>query len=66
MITVCPSCSGIEVEKLEEKYGKENIEASCIGECGGLDNLVIGYCNGKFIETNTEEEFIKKIDEKFN
>lgn len=66
MIIVCPSCSGIEIEKLESKYGAENIEVSCIGECGGLDNLVIGYCNGKFIETNTEEEFIKKIDEEFN
>lgn len=62
MISVCPSCSGIDIELLEEKFGKENIEVSCIGECGGIDGMVIGYANGKYIETETEEEFIEEIE----
>jgi uncharacterized protein YuzB (UPF0349 family) len=62
MISVCPTCSGIDIELLEEKFGKENIEVSCIGECGGIDGMVIGYANGKYIETETEEEFIKEIE----
>lgn len=61
MITVCPSCSGIDIEKLELEFGSENIEVSCIGECGGIDNLVIGYYNGKFVEADTEEAFMQKI-----
>lgn len=61
MILVCPSCSGIDIEELELKFGAENIEVGCIGECGGRDNLVIGYYNGKYIETDTEEEFIKEL-----
>jgi uncharacterized protein YuzB (UPF0349 family) len=61
MISVCPSCSGIDIELLEEKFGKENIEVSCIGECGGIDGMVIGYANGKYIETETEDEFIEEI-----
>ncbi|GAA0086170.1 DUF1450 domain-containing protein [Clostridium sp. MB05] len=63
MISVCPTCSGIEIEKLEEKFGKDNIEVSCIGECGGRDGLIIAYANGKYIEAETEEEFIKQIEE---
>ena len=62
MISVCPTCSGIDIELLEEKFGKENIEVSCIGECGGIDGMVIGYANGKYIETETEEEFIEEIE----
>lgn len=63
MISVCPGCSGIDIEKLEEKFGADNIEVTCIGECGGKDNLIIGYSNGNYIEAETEEEFIKKIEE---
>ncbi|WP_300381007.1 DUF1450 domain-containing protein [Clostridium sp.] len=62
MISVCPNCSGIDVELLEKKFGKENVEVSCIGECGGIDGMVIGYANGKYIESDTEEEFIKEIE----
>lgn len=63
MISVCPVCSGIDIEKLELKFGAENIEVGCIGDCGGRENLVIGYSNGKYIEANTEEDFINKIEE---
>lgn len=63
MISVCPVCSGIDIEKLELKFGADNVEVGCIGECGGRDGLVIGYANGKYIETATEEEFISKIEE---
>ena len=63
MISVCPVCSGVDIDKLELKFGKENVEVGCIGECGGRDGLVIGYANGSYIETETEEEFIKKVEE---
>ncbi|MBU5455327.1 DUF1450 domain-containing protein [Caproiciproducens sp. MSJ-32] len=63
MILVCPSCSGIDIEVLEEKFGKENIDTCCLGECGGIEGSVIGYLDGKFIEEDTEENFIKKIEE---
>ena len=62
MISVCPVYSGIDIEKLEEKFGKDNVEVGCIGECGGRDGLIIGYANGKYIETETEEEFISEIE----
>ena len=63
MISICPACSGIDVEKLEGKFGADHIEVGCIGECGGRDGLIIGYANGSYIEAETEEEFIKKIEE---
>lgn len=63
MISVCPVCSGIDIDKLKLKFGDENVEVGCIGECGGRDGLLIGYANGKYIETETEEEFINEIEE---
>lgn len=63
MITVCPVCSGIDIDKLQLKFGDDKVEVGCIGECGGRDGLVIGYANGSYIETETEEEFIKKVEE---
>ena len=62
MISVWPICSGIDIDELELKFGADNVEVGCIGECGGIDGLVIGYVNGKYIETESEEEFIEKIE----
>lgn len=64
MITVCPTCSGVDIDLLENTFGKENIELTCISECGGMYELVIGYKNGKFIEAESEEEFINKLKDK--
>ena len=34
-ISICSECSGIDIDKLEKEFGKENIDYRCIGECGG-------------------------------
>jgi len=62
MISVCPVCSGVDIDKLELKFGAENVEVGCIGECGGRDGLLIGYANGKYIEAETDEKFISQIE----
>lgn len=61
MVGVCPRCSGINLVKLEEAAGKDNIEKYCIGECGGREDEVIGYVNGDFYTADSEEEFIKIV-----
>ena len=43
MISVCPECSGINIDRLEKEFGKDNIDYRCIGECGGRDGIVLGY-----------------------
>lgn len=62
MISVCAGCSGVDIELLEKKFGKENIKVGCIGECGGRDGIIVGYAKGEFIEADTDEEFIEKIE----
>lgn len=61
MISICAGCSGIDFELLENTFGAEKIECSCIGECGGRDGLVIGYVDGEFVEAETDAEFIEKV-----
>ena len=31
MISVCPECSGINIDRLEKEFGKDNIDYRCIG-----------------------------------
>lgn len=62
MISVCPVCSGVDIDKLKLEFGAENVQVGCIGECGGRDGLLIGYANGKYIEAETEEEFVSQIE----
>lgn len=63
MISICPECSGVDIDKLEKAFGKENIDYRCIGECGGRDGIVIGYAKKSLIEAETDEEFIERIKE---
>lgn len=59
MISVCPECSGIDIDRLESEFGKENIDYRCIGECGGRDGIVLGYTKRTFIQAENDEDFIK-------
>lgn len=61
MITVCSECSGIDIDKLEKTFGKENIDYRCIGECGGREGLVLGFAKKTFIEAESDEEFIEIV-----
>ena len=61
MITVCPECSGIDIDKLEKIFGKENIDYRCIGECGGREGIVVGFAKGAFVEAESDEEFIEIV-----
>lgn len=62
-ISICSECSGIDIDKLEKTFGKENIDYRCIGECGGREGIVIGFTKKTLIEAESDEEFIRKIKE---
>lgn len=61
MISVCPECSGIDIDKLEKEFGKDNIDYRCIGECGGREGIVLGYTKKTFIQAESDEEFIEIV-----
>lgn len=62
-ISICPECSGIDIDKLEENFGKEKLDYRCIGECGGREGIVIGFTKKTLIQEESDEEFIRKIKE---
>jgi len=61
MIKVCPSCSNIDVDVLEKKYGTENVDVSCIGECGMNENQSFGYVFEKWVIQDNEESFLSEV-----
>lgn len=60
-ISICPECSGIDIDKLEKTFGKEKLDYRCIGECGGRDGIVLGYTKRTFIQAESDEEFIEIV-----
>ncbi|MGL5149735.1 MAG: DUF1450 domain-containing protein [Clostridium sp.] len=59
MVTICPGCSNVDYDKLVELVGRENVECTCIGYCGGIDGDSIGFIDGEFVQVSTEEEFFE-------
>ncbi|MGL6105983.1 DUF1450 domain-containing protein [Romboutsia sp.] len=59
MIRVCPYCSNIDVNKLKETVGEENVKTGCIGACRAFSKEAVGKIDGELIIKQTEEDFFK-------
>ena len=59
MIRVCPYCSNIDVNKLKETVGEENVKTGCIGACRAFSKEAVGKINGELVIKQTEEEFFE-------
>jgi uncharacterized protein YuzB (UPF0349 family) len=60
MIRVCPNCTDVDIEKLEELV-PGNLEVECIGECGQHEGKFFGYINDELVIKETEEEFFEEV-----
>lgn len=58
-VRVCPFCSNVNIEKLKEIIGEENVNEGCVGACRKEKIHFFGRINGVYVMTNTEEEFIE-------
>lgn len=61
MIRVCPNCTDVDIEKLEELV-PGNLEVECIGECGQHEGKFFGYINDELVIKETEEEFFEEVN----
>ncbi|WP_455538405.1 DUF1450 domain-containing protein [Terrisporobacter sp.] len=61
-IRICDKCSNINIEKLKEKFGDENIKVGCVGACRETKSGYFGKINGVYVSEDNEEEFIKKCE----
>ena len=62
LVRVCLKCSKINVKRLKEKIGEENVHIGCVGACRKDRLYYFGKINGVYIMTETEEEFIKACE----
>lgn len=60
MIRVCPTCSNVDVDKLEELV-PDNVEVECIGECGQHEGKSFGFINDELVIKDSEEEFFEAV-----
>lgn len=63
MIGICPMCSQIDYEKVENKFGEDKVEIGCLGHCEPIEGKVFGYIGNDFTVVDTEEEFVKLAEE---
>lgn len=61
MIRVCPNCTDVDIDKLEELV-PGNVEVECIGECGQHEGKFFGYINDELVIKETEEEFFEEVN----
>ena len=59
MIRVCPYCSNIDVNKLKEIAGEENVKTGCIGACRSFSKEAVGRIDKELVIKQNEEEFFK-------
>lgn len=60
MIRVCPYCSNVDVAKLKELVGEENVKTGCIGQCRAYKKESVGRINGELVIKETQDEFFKE------
>jgi len=61
MIRVCPNCTDVDIDKLEELV-PGNLEVECIGECGQHEGKFFGYINDELVIKETEQEFFEEVN----
>lgn len=61
MIRVCPFCSNVDVNKIKEIVGDENVKTGCIGQCRSFKKEAVGFIDGELVIKENEELFFKEI-----
>lgn len=61
MIRVCPHCSNLDVNKLKETIGEENVKTGCIGACRAFSKEAVAKINGELVIKQSEEALLKHI-----
>ena len=62
MIKICPFCSNVDVNKVKEIVGEENVKTGCIGQCRVYKKEAVGFIDGKLVIKENEELFLKEIN----
>jgi uncharacterized protein YuzB (UPF0349 family) len=57
MVKICPNCSNVDESRVHEIMGLEEVESTCIGECGQHEGKSFGFVNDELIIKDSEEEF---------
>lgn len=60
MIRVCPTCSNVDVDKLEE-IAPDNVAVICIGECGKHEGKSFGFINDELVIRDSEADFFEAV-----
>lgn len=61
MIRVCPHCSNVDVNKLREVIGTENVKTGCIGACRAFSKEAVAKVNGELVIKQNEEDLLKSL-----
>lgn len=61
MIRVCPHCSNVDVNKLKEILGKDNVKTGCIGVCRAFSKEAVAKVDGELVIKQNQEELLKEL-----
>lgn len=58
MIKICPNCSSVNIDKIKELVGKDNLTEGCIGRCGTPYAAIVDF---DAIICDSEDELYEEI-----
>ena len=61
MIRVCPYCSNIDVNKLKEVAGEENVKTGCIGACRSFSKEAVAKIDNELVIKQSEKELFDLV-----
>ncbi|MFI3209502.1 MAG: DUF1450 domain-containing protein [Peptostreptococcaceae bacterium] len=61
MIKACPYCSNVDVNKLKEVFGEENVKTGCIGNCRAYDSEANVLQDGELIIKENMDELVEYL-----
>lgn len=61
MIRVCPYCSNVDVDKLKEVAGEDNVKKGCIGACRAFSKEAVAKIDGELVIKQSEQELFDSL-----
>jgi uncharacterized protein YuzB (UPF0349 family) len=61
MVRVCPRCSNVDIDKLKEVVGEENVKTGCIGMCRAYSKEAVVKVDGEVLIKETQQELFDEL-----
>jgi uncharacterized protein YuzB (UPF0349 family) len=60
-VRVCPYCSNVDLDKLIEVVGQDNVQKGCIGQCRSYKTEAVVKVNGELVIKQSQDDLFNEL-----